>query len=882
VTRLPLLLAVVPLGLASPLSVAADARIDFSRDIRPILANHCWSCHGSDEKARQAELRLDTRDGAIAPRKKRNPAIVSGNPAASTLIARIDAAKPSRRMPPPDANKPLNDRQKQLLRRWIEQGADYTQHWAFVPPRRPPVPEIRGQRSAIRNPIDAFILAKLQAAKLEASPEADKSTLIRRITFDLTGLPPTLEQVDAFFADSSPEAYEKVVDRLLASPRYGEKMANLWLDLARFGDTSGYEYDSTRQMWMWRDWVINASNKNLPFDQFTIQQLAGDLLPNATVENKIASGFNRNTRFNEENGSDPEEFVVRYNVDRTATLGQVWLGLTLGCAECHSHKYDPISQKEFYQLYAFFTGIKEPMISGNHDQPLPPLLQIPRPGQEAARARVNKELAALQARILAELKKVQYVEPALSGKEPHLLSLKAWEERAKSDNKLPADVQAALKIATDKRTDAQKQILRNHFVRFIFRGSRGAFDPLNKKHDELTAQLKKIETSIPYTLISEEMEKPRPAYVLIRGDFQQRGERVERDVPSIFPPLPPPPYPLPPGARDKKVPPSPPRGEGSGVRGPLKNRLSLALWLVRPEHPLTARVVVNRLWAQMFGTGLVKTIGDFGTQGELPSHPELLDWLATEFMASGWDTKAMLKKMALSATYRQSSVLPPQVPAVDPDNRLLSRAPRFRHSAEEVRDSLLAIAGLLSDRIGGPSVMPYQPPDFYKGKYEKWQWVVSQGDDAYRRGMYTFWRRTCLHPMFALFDAPSREACTVFRARTNTPLQALVTLNDPTFVEAARGFAQRVLTEGPADLEGRIAFAFRAALARQPGEREVQIVKGRYQRLLERYRKDTKAAAELAKAGKDSRAEKQDVAEQAAWTGLANLLLNLDETLMRE
>jgi hypothetical protein len=442
-------------------------------------------------------------------------------------------------------------------------------------------------------------------------------------------------------------------------------------------------------------------------------------------------------------------------------------------------------------------------------------------------------------------------------------------------------VQAALKTAADKRNDAQKYALRNHYVRFVFRNTRSVFDPLNKKHDELTAQQKKIEQSIPYTLISEEMEKPRPAHVLIRGDFQQRGEKVERDVPGIFPPLPPSPYPLPQGARGEKLLPSPLGGEGR-VRGALRNRLGLALWLVRPEHPLTARVAVNRLWAQLFGTGLVKTIGDFGTQGELPSHPELLDWMATEFIASGWDTKAMLRKMALSATYRQSSALPLKVPAIDPNNRLLYRAPRFRHSAEEVRDNALAIAGLLSNRIGGPSVMPYQPPDFYKGKYEKWQWVVSQGDDAYRRGMYTFWRRTCLHPMFALFDAPSREDCTVWRARTNTPLQALVTLNDPTFVEAARGFARRVLTEGPADLEGRIDFAFRAALARKPDEREVQVIKTRYRLLLERYRKDTKAAAEIAKAGKESRAERLDIAEHATWTGLANLLLNLDEALTRE
>jgi hypothetical protein len=836
-------------------SLTAAEKIDYSREIRPILANHCWSCHGPDEKTREAELRLDSREAATARRKSGKAAVVPDDPQASLLIARIEAGKPSRRMPPPEAKKPLSDKQKLLLRRWIEQGADYTQHWAFVAAKRQAPPEIRNPKSEIRNSIDAFVQAKRQAAKLEGSPEADRATLIRRVTLDLTGLPPRLAEVDAFLADTAPDAYEKVVERLLASPRYGERMANLWLDLARFGDTSGYEYDSTRQMWLWRDWVIKAYNRNLPFDQFTIQQLAGDLLPNASIEQKIASGFNRNTRFNEENGSDPAEFVVRYTVDRTATLGQVWLGMTLGCAECHSHKYDPISQKEFYQLYAFFTGIKEPFVSGNHNMPLPPLIKLPRPGQEKALADAKKELAGMQVCIAAELKTFKYVDRTILNAKQPLLSQTAWEMKAKSNAGLPSEVKAALQIAPDRRSETQKKLLRDYYVRFVFHDARDVFDPLNKKITELTARQKQIEESIPYTLISEEMPQPRQAHILIRGDFQQRGEKVERKVPSIFPPLP------------KDAP---------------RNRLGLAQWLVSPEHPLTARVAVNRLWAQMFGTGLVKTIGDFGTQGQLPSHPELLDWLATEYIASGWDTKAMLKKIALSATYRQSSTLPLKVPEVDPENRLLSRAPRFRLSAEGVRDNALAIAGLLSDRIGGPSVMPYQPPDFYKGKYENWQWVVSQGEEAYRRGMYTFWRRTCLHPMFALFDAPSREDCTVLRARTNTPLQALVTLNDPTFVEAARVFAQRVLTDGPPDLDGRISFAFRGALARKPSEREMQVLKKRHQVLLERYRKEAKAALEVVKAGKYPRPEKLDIAEHAAWTGLANLLLNLDETLTRE
>jgi hypothetical protein len=849
-----ILLAVLPLVLTAARAAAADAKINYSRDIRPILANHCWSCHGPDDRTREAGLRLDSRDTALAPRKKGKPAIVPGDPAGSALISRIEAEKAARRMPPPEAKKPLSDRQKQFLRRWVEQGADFSQHWAFAPPRPQTVPDLRNVKE-VRNPIDAFISARRRAAGLAPSPEADRTTLIRRVSFDLTGLPPTLKEVDAFLADTSPDAYEKVVERLLASPHYGEKMANLWLDLARFGDTSGYEYDSTRQMWLWRDWVINAYNRNLPFDEFTIQQLAGDLLPNPTTENRIASGFNRNTRFNEEQGSDPEEFVVRYTVDRTSTLGQVWLGMTLGCAECHSHKYDPISHREFYQLYAFFTGIKEPMISGNHNLPLPPLLEMPRPEQVKQLAHVKKDLAGFQVAINAQLKNVRYTDWSMLHEKEPLLSQKAWEKYAVNNSGLPADVKAALRIPADSRTDDQKKLLRDHYVRFVFLDAREVFDPLNRKIEELMNRRKTIEQSIPYTLISEEMAKPRDAYVLIRGDFQKRGEKVERDVPGIFPPLP---------------------------KGAPRNRLGLAKWLVSPGHPLTARVAVNRLWAQMFGVGLERTVGDFGTQGELPSHPELLDWLATEYITSGWDTKAILRKMALSATYRQSSDLPIKVPDVDPSNRLLYRAARFRHSAEQVRDNALAIAGLLSNRIGGPSVMPYQPADFYKGKYENWQWMVSQGDDAYRRGMYTFWRRTSLHPMFALFDAPSREDCTVQRSRTNTPLQALVTLNDPTFVEAAGAFARRVLTEGPADLEGRISFAFRAALARKPDEQEMRIMKTRYQLLLKRYQKDTSAAAEMVKAGKHPCPEKLDVVEHATWTALANLVLNLDETLTRE
>jgi hypothetical protein len=1005
----------------------AGNAVDYARDIRPILANNCFVCHGPDPKTRKAGLRLDLRADATKPGRSGAAPIVPGKSADSELVKRIISTDAGALMPPTKSNKVLDRAAKELLKRWIDEGAGYATHWSFVKPARPPVPSVNLPGWA-RNEIDAFVLARLTQAGLKPSPEADRSTLLRRLSFDLRGLPPTLDEVNEFLSDARPDAYERLVDRVLASPRYGEKMAQLWLDLARFGDTSGYEYDSTRKMWLWRDWVINAYNTNKPFDQFTIEQLAGDLLPGATNGQKIASGFNRNTRFNEENGSDPEEFVVRYNVDRTNTLGQVWLGLTLGCAECHSHKYDPISQKEYYQLFAFFTGIKEPATSGNHNQLLPPLLKLPTPEQEKAVTKLKAELDTLEEQIAKELKKITYQEPpphagapkppedhdlidddlppgampqaegsnpwawvsapepvlsgkrsmkrsgsgvhqhAFTGAQPlellpndklfvhvwldakdppksimlewhdgnnwehraywgddacHLagqpdapnhhkvgplpktgewvrlevkatavglapgakvngwafvqswgtayydragvqtlpeealyrVSQLAWELGNTAKGMLPVPVRDALRVESTKRTEVQKALLRDHYLRFVLGSTRAVFDPLNRKFDEVNQKFKQADDAIASVMVSEEMPKRRPAYVLERGDFQRRGEKVEPDVPAVFPPL---------------------------LTGVPRDRLALARWLVRADHPLTARVTANRLWAQMFGLGLVKTIGDFGTQGEFPTHPELLDWLAMELVERGWDVKAILRKIALSATYRQSSVFAAKAPEVDPQNRLLSRAPRYRLAAEEVRDNALAVAGLLSPRVGGPSVMPYQPVGFYNGKYEAWKWLDSPGSDLYRRGLYTFWRRTSLHPMFAIFDAPSREECTVLRARTNTPLQALVTLNDVTFVEAARVLAQRVLTTGPRDLDGRVTFAFRTVLARSPTAAERAVLARQYDRLHARYQADPKAAAVLVTAGRFPPPEKLNPVEHAAWTALANLLLNLDETITRE
>jgi hypothetical protein len=832
--------------------------VDFSRDVLPILAGKCFTCHGADKSAGKGGVRLHTRELATQPARSKALPIKSGDPDGSEVVRRIFADDETERMPP-SSKKALTSVEKELIRRWIAEGADYQRHWAFIAPKRPKVP-VALEPSWIKNEIDAFVLARLENAGIKPSPPADREMLIRRLSLDLRGLPPTLAEVDAFLADRATDAYDRLVDQMLASPHYGEKMAQLWLDLARFGDTSGYNQDSTRQMWLWRDEVVDAFNRNQPFDQFTIEQLAGDLLPNATTAQQIASGFHRNTRFNEEDGADPDEFYCRSDADRTNTLGQVWLGLTLGCCECHDHKYDPISQKEYYQLFAFFGGIKEPPAGFLHDQPLPPLLRLPSPAQAAALEKDRAEVADIERSITGELKRISYTDPlagdpARAGKEPerYRQSQLAWELKVEGDRTLPVEVRAALAVDVGKRSDAQKQVLRDYYLRKVYTGTRDVFAELEDDLAQLKARVRRVEAEIPQAMVAEELTEPRPAFVLLRGDFQQKGEKVSRAVPAALPPLPP---------------------------AAPKNRLGLAQWLVSRAHPLTARVAVNRLWAQLFGTGLVKTLGDFGSQGEYPSHPELLDWLAVEFQQSGWDVKALLKTIALSNTYKQGSAFRSE--KSDPDNRLLYRAPRFRLSAEEVRDSALAISGLLARKVGGPPIMPYQPSGFYAGKFEMWIWQASAGDEQYRRGLYTFWRRSALHPMFAIFDAPTREECSVSRPRTNTPLQALVTLNDPTFVEAARVFAQHILTDGPEDTDARLMFAFRTTLARRPDSAELQVLHRRYQQQLVQYQADHAAALKLVSVGQAPRLANLDVAEHAAWTALTSMLLNLDEVVMRE
>jgi Protein of unknown function (DUF1553)/Protein of unknown function (DUF1549)/Planctomycete cytochrome C len=768
------------------------APVDFDRQIRPILSENCFTCHGPDEQQRKAKLRLDTREGLFGKLRGTGHAVVPGNPAESELLARILSTDDDERMPPAKTQKRLAPRQVELVKQWIAQGAPYAQHWAFVPPQRPGLPKLKTGGS-MRNAIDHFILARLEKDDLRLSPQAKRSALIRRVTLDLTGLPPTLEEVDAFQSDPAADAYEKVVDRLLASPHFGERMALDWLDAARFADTHGYHIDAGRDMSLWREWVIDAFNTNMPFDRFTVEQLAGDLLPNATQRQKIASGFNRNHMINFEGGAIPEEYHNAYIVDRVNTTATVFLGLTMMCAQCHDHKYDPISQKEFYQVYAFFHNVPESGLDGSRGN-ASPLLKVPTRAQQLALDKIDGQI-------------------------------KEYETQPKSPH-------------------------------------------LEKLRKERTA----LEAKFQSAMVMQEMPQPRDTFLLLRGEYSKKGEKVHAGLPAALPPLP---------------------------KGQPLNRLGLARWLVSREQPLTSRVIVNRIWQTFFGTGLVKTVEDFGAQGEQPSHPELLDWLASEFtdptpspLGSGgkhrWDVKAIVRLIVTSAAYRQSSVVSKELLARDPENRLLARGPRFRLQAEFIRDQALAVSGLLNREIGGASVSPYQPAGLWqelasRGDSKNWSaqfFVQSHGKDLYRRTMYTFWKRTSPPPQLTTFDAPDREVCTVRRSRTNTPLQALVLMNDPTYVEAARNFAERTMRHAKKP-DDRIAFAFKLATARAPSDKELTVLTTALARQLDRFRADEKAARKLLAVGESPHDENLPPAELAAYTIIASVILNLDETVTK-
>ena len=1008
---------------------ASGEDISFQRDVRPILSDHCFACHGPDAAKREADLRLDVAEsayehGAVTPRKLDE----------SELWARITSDDADLRMPPGDLHNALTARETEILRRWIEAGATYQQHWSFVAPQRPTVPNIENTS----HPIDAFIRDRLDREGLAFSPRADKRTLIRRVTLDLTGLPPTSEEVAAFLADESDDAYERLVDRLLTRVTYGEHMARYWLDLARYADTHGLHLDNERSMWPYRDWVVRAFHENLPFDDFTRWQLAGDLLDEPTEDQLIASGFNRCNVTTGEGGSIAEEWVYRYAVDRTSTTAEVWMGLTAGCAVCHDHKFDPLSTKEYYSLYAFFHSAADPAMDGNKID-TPPILKLYSDSDKKTIAALDLKLSELRRETKAALDKFEYVDPAtldpppapeenesvwfedafptgakvevtggpvdlvntdqgdvFSGKwalrrtatglsqafynsgappitvnknakitvrclldpenPPRTIMIQfhtgAWSHRAvwgeealipfgkagtsqkvlmgdlpatgewvelvvdakkmdlksgtevtgyaftqfggtvtwdrlaerskinkssdvewswlawrkaksgKRNNELPEGLRQLVRAKQyDKWSEEETQRVFDHWLEHIHAGARPALTDINGRRYAIESEKKKIDDGAPLTFVMADLKKPRESFVMIRGAYDKPGERVTRDVPSFLPPLP--------KASDDR----------------LYNRRDLADWLVSREHPLTSRVAVNRFWQQFFGTGLVRTSGDFGSQGEPPSHPELLDWLAVEFVENDWDVKQLVKAIVTSETYQQSSVVTPEILAKDPANRLLARAPRLRLDAEVLRDQALFLSGLLVSKVGGKAVKPYQPPNIWEpvgfGGSNTRVYRQDSGDALYRRSLYTFLKRTAPPPFMASFDAPNREQSCSARGRTNTPMQALQLMNDVQHIEAARHLASRMLREGGESAQARIDWVWQCVTCRPPTEFEREIANNALEGLRDRYHKDPVAARELVSYGDSATDDALDVRQWAAYTMLANLILNLDETVTK-
>jgi len=1060
--RIPVLLVSIGLFISVATGLRPSAaeegkpsELQFNRDIRPILSENCFQCHGPDVHQRQAELRLDTHEGATAEHDG-GKAIVAGNIKSSRLIQRILSTVADERMPPEKTGRKLTAQQIDLLRKWIEQGAKYEKHWSLLPPQRVELPKVN-DAAWPKNAIDRFALARLEREGLSPSPEADKGTLLRRVSLDLTGLPPTPEERVAFLADDSPLAYEKVVDRLLNSPRYGERMAMHWLDLARYADTNGYNNDEDRTQWMWRDWVIEAFNRNQPYDQFIMEQLAGDLLPGSTNAQKIATAFNRNHVLTTEGGIIDEEYRVEYVADRVHTTATVFLGLSIQCARCHDHKFDPLTQRDYYSFFAFFNNIEEKTVGYNAAKVAEPFIKVPTRDQQlvleklaSRKAELEKKKAERTTTIDADLEKwereilssgklpqsplglahsfpldegkgkqiADAVDGSRSGtvegnakweagkiggaldfdgqtfvplgeagsvehdgpfsfsawvfltsnepstvlskmdeanafrgydliieqgrvathivhhwpdnglkviaKEP--ISLNAWHHvavtydgkakgsgvaiyvdgksqpteittdtlsgkdtiktdkpfhlgrrtssapfRGKLDEvqiyraalsasevaelakgQTPAGIADLLKTPSGDRNAAQRDLLKKYFVELVDPVSRALATELG----QVTKEQSELENTFPATMVMQEMPAPRPAFVLNRGQYDQPGAAVSAAVPASLPPLP---------------------------GGSPANRLGLAKWLVEPNHPLTARVAINRWWQLYFGTGIVETVEDFGSQGAWPSHPELLDWLATEFIHTGWNVKEMQRLIVTSATYRQASRVTPALLERDPKNRLLARGPRFRLPAETVRDNALAVSGLFKEKIGGPSVKPYQPDGLWQDVSVERRAVYKQdeGDGLYRRSMYTFWKRTCPPPGMMTFDAPDRETCTIRRARTNTPLQALVLMNDPTYLEASRKLAERVVKSSNKDDE-RLTQLFRIVLCRDLNEIEASALLPLLGKARERFQAAPDKAKQLLKIGSSPRDEKLDAAELAAWTTLCSLVLNLDEAITKE
>ena len=803
--------AIIVLGLL--LCSCCDAQeVSFSRDIRPVLSGKCFKCHGPDENAREADLRLDQRQEAID-----YEAIVPGAPDESSIIERITTDDPDLRMPP--GGNPLSEQQIKALQSWIKAGAKYEQHWAYVKPKTATPPQIAPDWRRT-NPIDNFVQARLIELRLQPSPRAEPAVLLRRLSLDLVGLPPTIEEVIAFEQDPTDENYEAAVDRLLQSKHFGEKWALHWLDLARYADSNGYQHDDLRTMWPYRDWVIDALNKDLPFDQFTIEQLAGDLLPGASRDQLIATGFHRNVPTNFSGGSKVNEVRADVLHDRVSTTGQVWLGMTMECCQCHDHKFDPISQVEYYGLYAYFNqAIPELSMEGPamfRKKFIGADLPVVSSQEDASRVKAITEQIALESQALENAKPAALAQQETWEKE-FLDSGRGedipWERFAWNKRN---GFHVLKTTPQDKRSeDDQQQVEALLFYDHRFTGPyEKAIDRLKEAKDELVAR----------TMVMKDSQRLVPTHVFLRGNFMTRGERVDAGVPEVLHPI------------DPSLP---------------ANRLGLARWLVHPDNPLTARVTVNRLWAEIFGQGIVTTSEDFGMQSASPTHPELLDWLALEFVRQDWSMKKIIKTIVMSSTYRQTAAATSAVVANDPSNRLLSRGPRFRISGELIRDNLLAVSGLLSDKIGGPSVFPPQPDGLWKeisGADIK-VYPTSRGEDRYRRGVYTFLRRGNPHPMLLNFDGSERSACVIKRDRSNTPVQALSLLNGPTFVEAARAFADSINQTNGDDTQ-KIKTAFRRAVSRKPSDKEVAA-------LLELYEK------------------------HGDWFGVAQVILNLDETVTK-
>jgi len=1012
-----------------------SATIWFNRDIRPIMSDTCFKCHGPG--TRKAGLRLDLRDEALKRTESGVTPIVPGKPGESEVVRRLLSTDQDEFMPPPDSHKTLSAEQKGLIQRWIAEGAAYEKHWSFEPPVKSPPPRLP-ETWRLVNPIDAFVADRLRREGLKMSPVADRETLIRRVAFATMGLPPTPGEVDAFLADKAPDAYEKMVDRFLGSKRFGEEMARHWLDVARYGDTHGLHLDNERQMWAYRDWVVRSFNQNKPFDQFTIEQLAGDLLPNATPDQLTATGFIRCNVTTGEGGSIDEEWVYRNALDRTTTMAETWMGLTAGCCVCHDHKFDPLKSKEYYSMYAFFHSAADPPLDGNLLLTAP-VVKLATDADQRRLADFDRQIAAKQKQLDDRSAALAYTDPAtlrppppagtfeqvwfddevpagarlaaspghpptfvtaengkvLSGKralkrtdkglaqdvfenmqpldippdgrlfvyvwiDPKDLpkavmlqvfkggwlhravwgdykaidfgrpnttervligplpevskwvrldvgasrlglkagdqftgfaftqfggtvfwdkagiagqsdpaadprrSLLAWWKQLKGKDTpgIPPDLQSALKDGPDKRPspDVAKR-LRTYYLQNMCVDTKPQLESLAKEMAALAQQRTDFENAVPSTFIFRDLDKPRDSFVMLRGQYNKPGEKVEPGVPSILPPL---------KKADAKH---------------RANRLDLARWLVSPEHPLTARVTVNRFWQQFFGVGLVKTSYDFGSQGETPSHPELLDWLAVSFRESGWKVKELVRLTLTSATFRQSSLVTRELAGRDPENRLYARGPRIRLDAEQLRDNALLVSGLMNFTMGGRGTNPYQPPNIWEpvgfvGSNTA-NYTQDHGPALYRRSIYVFLKRTAPPPFMTTFDAPSREMFCTVRDRSNTPLQALQLMNDVQQFEAARVLAQRLLSEGGSTPKDRIALGYRIVLSRLPVPEEIAVAEKMLQVLLAKYQKHPEAARQVIRAGEFPPKASLPEPELAAYTLLANLLLNLDETIMR-